>query len=306
MANPKLATTDYVNGKVDNLIVNTTETSKALSIRDSKDEKIVSLNAVCSETSGIQNPTISIYGKNLLSNKQYSPGQTINISGITYQINLDGSVTVNGTATANSHCQLVVGTDPLILSPGTYALSLLDYFVSGIGVSIYAIEYSEDGSLVANIASAIYGNQGSSSLPNVFTLTKPTRVAIRISVSSGKTVENLTVYPQLEIGDSVTDFETPIEESQVQTVTVPYTFAENDSLTVNEGTAKVNISGEETDITTTETGGKLLALKTNYPNTSVLSDIDLNLTYKADVKNYIDNKISEKLLAVEAAMLNNI
>ena len=47
-----------------------------------------------------------------------------------------------------------------------------------------------------------------------------------------------------------------------------------------------------TDITATEAGQALLALKTNYPTTSVISDIDLNITYKADTKNYIDNKIA--------------
>ena len=46
------------------------------------------------------------------------------------------------------------------------------------------------------------------------------------------------------------------------------------------------------DITTTEAGQALLALKTNYPSTSVISDIDLDITYKADTKNYIDNKIA--------------
>ena len=46
------------------------------------------------------------------------------------------------------------------------------------------------------------------------------------------------------------------------------------------------------DITTTEAGQALLALNSNYPSTSVISDIDLNITYKADTKNYIDNKIA--------------
>lgn len=46
------------------------------------------------------------------------------------------------------------------------------------------------------------------------------------------------------------------------------------------------------DITGTEAGQALLALKSNYPSTSVISDIDLNLTYRADTKNYIDNKIA--------------
>ena len=47
------------------------------------------------------------------------------------------------------------------------------------------------------------------------------------------------------------------------------------------------------DITATETGQALLALKTNYPSTSVISDIDLSLTYKLDTQEYIDNKIDK-------------
>lgn len=61
-----------------------------------------------------------------------------------------------------------------------------------------------------------------------------------------------------------------------------------------------------TDITATEAGQELLALKSNYPTTSVIADIDLNLTYRADTKNYIDNKIAERLYAIETAILNNI
>ena len=54
----------------------------------------------------------------------------------------------------------------------------------------------------------------------------------------------------------------------------------------------VNPNPTVEDITNTEAGQALLALKTNYPSTSVISDIDLNLTYRADTKNYIDNKIA--------------
>lgn len=68
---------------------------------------------------------------------------------------------------------------------------------------------------------------------------------------------------------------------------------------------KLNNSTVE-DITATESGQALLALKTNYPNTSVISDIDLDITYKADTKNYIDNKIAERLSTIETAILNNI
>ena len=54
----------------------------------------------------------------------------------------------------------------------------------------------------------------------------------------------------------------------------------------------VNSTPEIEDITATEAGQALLALKLNYPVTSVISDMDLNVTYKADTKNYIDNKIA--------------
>lgn len=54
----------------------------------------------------------------------------------------------------------------------------------------------------------------------------------------------------------------------------------------------VNLTPEIEDITATEAGQALLALKLNYPVTSVISDMDLNVTYKADTKNYIDNKFA--------------
>ena len=54
----------------------------------------------------------------------------------------------------------------------------------------------------------------------------------------------------------------------------------------------VNPNPTVENITSTEAGQALLALKSNYPSTSVISDIDLNITYKADTKNYIDNKIA--------------
>lgn len=76
--------------------------------------------------------------------------------------------------------------------------------------------------------------------------------------------------------------------------------------TVNMSIIWASNEGAVEDITATEAGQALLKLYTNYPNTSVVSDIDLNITYKADTKSYIDNKITERLSAVEAAILNNI
>lgn len=65
----------------------------------------------------------------------------------------------------------------------------------------------------------------------------------------------------------------------------------------------------EADITDTNIGQALLALHTNHPNTTILSDADLQITYIVDVKSYIDNKFSElqsMISAIESAVVNNI
>ena len=81
-----------------------------------------------------------------------------------------------------------------------------------------------------------------------------------------------------------------------------FNYAEYDTTTLEDwktflDTANMSIiwasnKGTVEDITATEAGQALLALKTNYPTTSVISDIDLNITYRADTKNYIDNKFA--------------
>lgn len=81
-----------------------------------------------------------------------------------------------------------------------------------------------------------------------------------------------------------------------------FNYAEYDTTTLEDwktflDTANMSIiwasnKGTVEDITATEAGQALLALKSNYPSTSVISDTDLNITYKADTKNYIDNKIA--------------
>lgn len=236
----------------------------------------------------VENPVINVYGKNLIPYPFLFGSVTKN--GVTFTDNADGTITVNGTATANTYYSV----SSLISYPkGTYYLSgspkngsLSTYYVAARNRldSSYTIFKTDTG------------NGVSITLENADTL------MFDIRIISGATVNNLIFKPQLEFGSASSAYEL----YNRQTVTVPYTFSENDALTVKDGTVKINISGEESDITDTETGKALLALKTNYPSTSVISDIDLDITYKADTKNYIDNKINERLSAIEAALLNNI
>ena len=115
-------------------------------------------------------------------------------------------------------------------------------------------------------------------------------------VASGAIAEQCYLSDRLYFGDSrfteVADFKNWLSTQYSAGNPVVYYY--------NFETAAVE------DITATEAGQALLALKTNYPNTSVISDIDLDITYKADTKNYIDNKIAERLSTIETAILNNV
>ena len=269
-------------------IITTSDTAKTLSISDSSESVIKGLTAYGESTQdgtptpdspveivSVENPVISVYGKNLIPYPYINTTKTIN--GIIFTDNGDGSITINGTATANAYFVLTA----LNLYPkGIYYLS---GGASGGGTSSYALvaRNREGGSYT--ILKYDYGSGVKIELSEDDTL------MYEIRVYSGTTVDNLVFKPQLEIGTVATSYEPYIEP---QTVTVPYTFAEGDRLILNNGIVKVNISGQEIDITTTEAGQALLALKMNYPVTSVISDIGLNITYRADTKNYIDNKFA--------------
>lgn len=111
-------------------------------------------------------------GKNKLNNTATT--QTIN--GITFTVNSDKSVTVNGTATAHSLLYLGSQTIPV----GTYTLS----------------GCPKNGSW--STYSLGYGNYNDSGNGNTFTLTSSLTTNPYIRIGNGTTVSNLTFYPQLE------------------------------------------------------------------------------------------------------------
>ena len=269
-------------------IVTASDTGKALSIPDSSESVIKGLTAYGEsaqdgtptpdspvEIVSVENPVISVYGKNLIPATEIS--QTVN--GITFTSLGDGTITMNGTSTATASIMIPFQSS---LHSGTYTLSFNNSEALGNN-NVYALVRDDLGAFENFI---LYANVQNATRTTTINQDKTN---IMLIVLIGTTLNSFTIRPQLEVGSVATPYEPYIEP---QTVTVPYTFAEGDRLILNNGIVKVNISGEETDITATETGQALLALKTNYPNTSVISDIDLNLTYRADTKNYIDKRIA--------------
>lgn len=118
--------------------------------------------------------TVGWTGKNLLKNTASS--QTIN--GVTFTVNADGSVTVNGTATTNANFNLI--TNDTMIADG-----LLLSGCNGGSQSTYYIR--------AQIGSDYKSVYDGESVP----LSNGTLTNLWISVVNGQTVNNLTFYPML-------------------------------------------------------------------------------------------------------------
>ena len=130
---------------------------------------------------GYDKPWVGGAGKNKLPTLNAT--QTIN--GIVWTLNDDGSVTLNGTATANSVYDFGRGT--LHLTAGTYTTTLSD-----ANVYVYVYENTTPTTFIA---------QGG----GTFTIDHDADIFVRFWIDSGKTV-NVTKYPQLESGSTATAY----------------------------------------------------------------------------------------------------
>ena len=201
-------------------IVTSSDTGKALSIPDSSESVIKGLTAYGESTQdgtptpdspveivSVENPVISVYGKNLIPYPYINTTKTIN--GIIFTDNGDGSITINGTATANAFFALTA----LNLYPkGIYYLS---GGASGGGTSSYALVARNREGASYTFLKMDYGSGVK------IELSEDDTMMFEIRVYSGTTVNNLVFKPQLEIGTVATSYEPYIEP---QTITIPYTF----------------------------------------------------------------------------------
>ena len=151
-------------------------------------------------------------GKNLLNTLyQHNVGDVVTSNGVTYTFNADGSITINGTATGTSYVLL-------------YGSSLNDYQTQRFIVNgNYKVGNWNNNNiyLMCRDTSATYkaiykgNNYGGSDIKNISGL--PLGV-IYIQVSG--TVNNTTIYPQIEEGNQVTSYsqyKTPIYLGKIGT-----------------------------------------------------------------------------------------
>ena len=135
-----------------------------------------------------------VKGYNLLQNNQTS--QTIN--GVTFTINNDKSVTLNGTSTAITDLYFVGTSSQYVdlgLSAGTYTLSGCKTG-SGTTYMLYCVQ-NRNGDLtyITNTTTGVNISLQSGDTFRIF-----------IRVLNGQTLNNVTIYPQLEEGTGASEY----------------------------------------------------------------------------------------------------
>ena len=130
-------------------------------------------------------------GIQLLKNVR-SDSKTVN--GITFTVNEDKSITIDGTATANADFPLISDTyaSNLISFPaGTYTKCIVNKNKETVqGISFHTRKNNEAGS---DFSSGLRFGVG--------TLSSQTNIYVRIRVSNGYTFNKLTMYPMIISGE---------------------------------------------------------------------------------------------------------
>ena len=139
--------------------------------------------------------TLTVCDKSLIPYPYTHTTKTMN--GVTFTDNGDGSITINGTATA---------TSSFTLNSGSLKLSAGEYVISGYVENVEIVAVKNGNSWLKN-------NSGTFNEGDTFS-------TITIYIQSGKTLDNVTIYPRLEKGT------TPSEYARVTT-----TLAEGAELT---------------------------------------------------------------------------
>lgn len=149
---------------------------------------------------------LGAHNLNIYPYKNGKAGDVWSTNGIDFTVNSDGSITANGTATADAYFRCGISTDdtnPIHLVSGK------KYILSGSGqanVSVRLRNSSNTGVANATTSEAVYECSSTGSY------------YILLEVPSGITVDNLTIYPMLRLAtDSDSTYEPYAKSNQVIT-----------------------------------------------------------------------------------------
>lgn len=211
-------------------------------------------------------------GKNLIPYPYACTTQTI--SGVTFTVNSDGSVTVNGTATANATFELETDLQ-------MFTLPAADYFLSGCPSGGSPTSYCM---AVANGAGISYDKFRRDFGTGIAVPSSGENWKVSIRIMSGYTANNLVFKPQIELGTTATTYEaykgqtyTPTSTGEVSNITNLYPLTT--LVTDNAGVVFEQVLQENegnTFIEVLPSSGKNGITKINQP--IVDSSVDDNIT----------------------------
>ena len=137
-----------------------------------------------------QDLTVNVCGKNLLP----AMSNSVTRNGITYTVNADGTITLNGTAEKADGVDVITKTP---LKAGVYTLSGCPEGGSGTSFALRA---------GLGTTNTLYGRDYGNGLK----ITAETDTVITVTIQNaeiGRVFDNLVFRPQLELGDTATEFE---------------------------------------------------------------------------------------------------
>ena len=182
------------------------------------------------------------------------PNSTFTISGVTFTVNEDGSITINGTNEASSAISLVVisGSTKLQVTSGNY----LVYGVQGGSYNTYGLNCSLFKGTTSTDYYYKYKNVyndnnpiGTDGAPLLAEVTDNTvGLAIKLVVRGNATLNNVTVKPMFVKGDVVLPFDVNVPDITTVNVTI----------------------GEETY--TPNADGSIEGVKSIYPTTAITAN----------------------------------
>lgn len=136
--------------------------------------------------------TLKRCGRNLLPYPYAVTDSDVTRNGINYKVKSDGTVVLNGTATAQSFFSLA---DPIVLNNGVYYLSGCPSGGQGSTYCIY-FQYNSFSYYKADYGSGVK-----------IDVNGKKNCSVVINIGKNTTVSNLIFKPMLEVGGKLTDFE---------------------------------------------------------------------------------------------------
>ena len=210
------------------------------------------------------NETVSVRGKNLIPftnmkyNNKYEAENTYQISGVSFTINRDGSITAKGTATASAILPLFTCSE---FKTGVHTVTLSGS-PAGASVSKYCLRLEKENAIGAYGAED-YGN--GKIIENV----DLSGCSVSVVVISGATID-ATFYPMLCFGAKVNDYAVPCGAKEV--------FANENGVatvqSVSEGMSIFTESNSEVECTY------------NQKTSSVIEEVNENIYNEVNKFNY--------------------